>query len=755
MSWLAQYFLNPAFVLPGAALISGPIIIHLLSRLRYRRIRFAAMEFLLQSDEMNRRRLIIEQLLLLLLRVLAVALIVLLLARLILAPSGMLLMRCATAHHVLILDDTLSMRDHDGQDAIYASAVKVLERMLSAGSYRPQAIRITVLSMTTADRPLVTARALDAALLQELIPRIRSSTCSWKSASPVAGLRAAAAHLSADGGVAPVVHVVTDFRQSDWNDRPEVVAALDALGKIGAAVNIVRVTDQVRSNIAIARLASRNAATAVGIPWRMAATIRNFNQQRVSGLRATILVDGRELPGRVQIPDIEPESELVISHDLSFDTPGRHHVEFRLDDDTLNEDNRRHTAVHVAPERRVLVVDDQGQQEDAGFVSAALSPDPQLTGIVAERRTSDILTSVPLRPYDCIYLMNIRELPADAVQLLTEYVTTGGGIVWFPDDQANTDWYNTVLQENGRELFPVALSVVNEIDMSGNRAAVPAFETPVFEDHEIFEVFNTADSPFSALTLFHRWFRVADDWEPRQGVKILARLTSNDPIIFAHRLGEGKILTFLTTAGRRWSNWPVPPASPGYVVMHLRMHLHLQRLDMTVLDREIGSPLKFEWPVRQFTDTVELFVPEPEEIDRRSDRAESDGFLRLQADPLPRNPESRGDPEDRLAVTIPSADHPGLYRVRRFTQDGDPLETWIARNVPTSESQLNLADANQLEQHPELEHVQVLDGDAANTLSTADTGRELRWVLLGLVCVVLMSEQLLALRLSFHPEVKI
>ena len=93
MSWLAQYFLNPAFVLSGAALTSVPILIHLLSRLRYRKVRFAAMEFLLQSDERNRRRLIVEQLLLLLLRVLAVLLIVLLLARLILDPSGMLLLR--------------------------------------------------------------------------------------------------------------------------------------------------------------------------------------------------------------------------------------------------------------------------------------------------------------------------------------------------------------------------------------------------------------------------------------------------------------------------------------------------------------------------------------------------------------------------------------------------------------------------------------------------------------------------------------
>ena len=754
MSWLAQYFLNPALVLPGAALLAGPIIIHLLSRLRYRRIRFAAMEFLLQSDEKNRRRLIIEQLLLLLLRVLAVALIVLLLARLILDPSAMLLMRGVTAHHVLILDDTLSMRDHDGQDAVYTGAVTVLERMLSAGSYRPQAIRITVLTLTAPDRPLVTARTLDAALLQELMPRIRSATCSWKAASPVAGLQAAADHLSADGGVAPVVHVVTDFRRSDWNDRPEVVAALNALGVIDAAVNIVRVTDQVRSNLTVVRLTGSSEATAVGIPWRMAATIRNYHQQRASGLRATVLVDGRELPGRVQIPDIEPESEQVVSHDLSFDTPGRHHVEFRLEDDTLNEDNRRHTAVHVAPERRVLLVDDQGRQEDAGFVSAALSPDPQLTGIVAERTTSEVLTSVPLRSYDCVYLMNIRELPADAVQRLTEYVTSGGGLVWFPDDQANTDWYNTSLQHKERELFPVTLGVIQEIDLSDDLAAEPAFETPVFEEHPIFEVFNTADSPFPALTLFRKWFRVAADWEPRPGVTILARLTSGDPIIFAHRLGEGNILTFLTTAGRRWSNWPVPPASPGYVVMHLQMHQYLQRPDLTVLDREIGSPLQFEWPVRQFTETVELFVPEPDDLDEPSERTQDDGFVRLQADPLPQNPESGEHTEDVLALTIQSADRPGLYRLRRFTQDGDLAETWVAQNVPTTESRLNPADAGQLEQHPELEHVQVLDGDTAGALSTADTGRELRWLLLGLLCVVLTSEQLLALRLSFHPEVK-
>lgn len=754
MSWLAQYFLNPAFVLPGAALASVPILIHLLSRLRYRRVRFAAMEFLLQSDELNRRRLVMEQLLLLLLRVLAVLLIVLLLARLVLDPSGMLLLRGATAHHVLILDDTLSMRQRDGQEAVYDRAVAVLERMLSAGSYRPRAIRVTVLTMTDPGRPLVVDRALDSALLQELVPRIRNSSCSWKSASPAEALLAAMNVLSADGGVTPMVHVVTDFRASDWNDRPDVVAALGDLKSIDASVNLIRVTSEDIDNVAVVGLAGDTQATAAGVPWRLTATVRNFTQQRVSGLRATVLVDGRDLPGRVQIPDLEPESEQEVSHDLSFSDPGRHLVEFRLEDDSLLEDNRRQLAVHAASERRVLIVDDQGRQEDARFVTAAFSSAPQLTGIATDLRTSEVLTSSSLQPYDCIYLLNVRELPADAVRLLADYVKQGGGLAWFPDDQANTDWYNTALQSDDDELFPVTLGVPAEITIPDDPDIRPPFETPVFEQHPIFSVFNAEDSPFASVTLLRKWFRATADWTPRAGVKVLARLTSGDPVVFEHSLGQGRILTFLTSAGRRWSNWPVPPASPGYVVMHLQMHGYLQRPDLSVRQQDVGAPLELDWSIREFTDTVELFLPETDVMSEEAEAGNRDDFLRLQASAVEPEEESSAAAEDRLSVTIDQGDRPGLYRIRRFTPEGDAAETWVTLNVSTSESDLKPAASVELEQQAELEHVRVLDGDAADALSTANAGRELRWILLGALVVVLIAEQLLALRLSFHPEVK-
>src|SRR5437762_798786 len=76
-----ESFLNPAYLVAGTALISLPIIIHLINRMRFKRVRWAAMEFLLKSQKRNRRRLTIEQLILLALRCLLVLLVVLLVSR--------------------------------------------------------------------------------------------------------------------------------------------------------------------------------------------------------------------------------------------------------------------------------------------------------------------------------------------------------------------------------------------------------------------------------------------------------------------------------------------------------------------------------------------------------------------------------------------------------------------------------------------------------------------------------------------------
>src|SRR6476660_3386737 len=105
---MLEVFANPGFLAAGGALISSPIIIHLINRMRFKRLRWAAMEFLLKSQKRNRRRLIIEQLILLALRCLLVALAGFLVARYI---GGIVNQSEKPVEHFVVLDDTLSMRD--------------------------------------------------------------------------------------------------------------------------------------------------------------------------------------------------------------------------------------------------------------------------------------------------------------------------------------------------------------------------------------------------------------------------------------------------------------------------------------------------------------------------------------------------------------------------------------------------------------------------------------------------------------------
>src|SRR4029078_10369417 len=108
--------LNPYTRFAGAALVSSPIIIHLINRMRYRRVKWAAMEFLLKSQKRNRRRLIIEQLILLLLRISLVLLVGLLLARFL--SDALAFTRPQNTLHGVLLDDTPSMGDAWRQEGV-------------------------------------------------------------------------------------------------------------------------------------------------------------------------------------------------------------------------------------------------------------------------------------------------------------------------------------------------------------------------------------------------------------------------------------------------------------------------------------------------------------------------------------------------------------------------------------------------------------------------------------------------------------
>ena len=101
----------------GLPLVAAPIIIHLINLLRHRRVRFAAMEFLLASQKKYRTRVLLKQLLLLLLRVAAILGVVLAMAQPRWTHALGHLLGGTRAFHVVLLDDSYSMGDRSGDAA--------------------------------------------------------------------------------------------------------------------------------------------------------------------------------------------------------------------------------------------------------------------------------------------------------------------------------------------------------------------------------------------------------------------------------------------------------------------------------------------------------------------------------------------------------------------------------------------------------------------------------------------------------------
>jgi hypothetical protein len=128
---------NPALLATGGALTAGPVIIHLLNKRRFKILEWAAMEFLLESLQRNRRRLQVEELILLILRMILLALLAFVVGKplleQLLPPEALGKSAAAAIDHFVVIDDSFSMGAVSGNktafDAARQRAIEIVEKL--------------------------------------------------------------------------------------------------------------------------------------------------------------------------------------------------------------------------------------------------------------------------------------------------------------------------------------------------------------------------------------------------------------------------------------------------------------------------------------------------------------------------------------------------------------------------------------------------------------------------------------------------
>ncbi len=403
---MIELFTNPGYVAAGGALISAPIIIHLINRMRFKRLRWAAMEFLLKAQKRSRRRLIIEQLLLLALRCLLVLLTALLVGRFLGFSFG------STADqetlHVVLLDDTLSMtdkQDKDGAPTCFKVAKDVITKKIVDNLKQSNGIeRLTIIPLsklvTEPDYKFKTYGDLGE---RDTVDKINKDLAELQPTrlhvELLHGLNKANDLIRENPESKVVVHVLSDFRKDDWTGARarglhQALLKMTVDNKRGVTVRLIdtvapnRVEGQggvptARDNLAIVDFQATNRVVPRSRRAEFRITVANYSTSEAS---VRLVVHDDKTGKVIDEGDFLDRMPLVVpamgTATARFATPtGRfeegagedqetiyarlsaHLVSpdrTTLKNDGIAEDNVRHASVELRDQVPILLVDSRG-----------------------------------------------------------------------------------------------------------------------------------------------------------------------------------------------------------------------------------------------------------------------------------------------------------------------------------------------------------------------------------------------------------
>jgi len=585
---LAIGFVTPAFFAAGILLAAIPIIIHILNRRRFKTVRWAAMEYLLQAMRKNRRRLKFEQWLLLAVRSLLIFLMGLALARPLGCDSSTIaaLGGQRTALHVFVIDNSYSMAYEPGGrpdakthlDQAKLMAKRLIDR-LSAGN--EEVMVITASSPIDKDKTVDPHAATpkptyDLQSARAAIDRIEQTAAG----TDLDGALQLAIRTAKDEAKLPTKHlyIFTDATRSAFEgENGQSVEALKTtgpqlarnfgrpslfiLGKPGQwnqavldlapAVNLV--TTKFSADFTTRVRGFGNGPDPV-LQWKM-------NDVPV-GLAKSIKLDLETPPQSLSGQAINEGGPRVFSVTLAGD-------------DRLRIDNTRWRVVDVTSEMKVLIVEGErgigALQGSGSFLELALSPPKDVD---AENRASSnaktdsyVLPEAPigelelsnkiLGNYRAVFLTNVGQINPSQADQLKNYVNGGGTLIIFVGPNVNGDNYNNELVPRG--LLPGRLIKT----VSTNDSAFHFDFNPKGAAHPFLKEFQGQEN--TGLTTAQVW----SYWQLELPANTNAERVLNyqseagkpkDPAITVHPLGKGRVVFFSTTANPEWNGLTPKPA---------------------------------------------------------------------------------------------------------------------------------------------------------------------------------------------------
>ena len=753
-----------------SAAVLLPILIHLINRVRYKKVPFAAMDFLLKSQKQSKNYIWLKQLLLLLARV-----CVLLLALFLLSQAGCQEDRIArilggrSTHHYVLLDDSYSMTDKGSGNRSDASAdpsssafdhaktvlTAIAGRVSNRQNQKFSLVRFSSTAGSDTGRSIrfdLENRLVDStfgSVIDEAKGNLQASAYATDGRSVVSQVSAIARERSDEN---PILYLLSDFRKKDWELIGDIESDLLAIKESGGAVEFINCASSGSDNLAVLELRPAGNVRVANTPLMMEVKIKNLSESPMFKLRASVSIDTysqatsplslvsktEDLPA-IFIQKIAPGETVTRSFPVFFQTPGQHTVTVSIPDDAVTIDNRCSSTVTIKQESQVLLIDD-ANQDHASFVSLALNPN-QLTGIAPEVQPKSFLRdadAATLAPYDVIFLLDVDALDDAAVRSLESFCRAGGGLAYFLGPKSSLTFYNELFR-NRQGIFPVELEQAAAIE------EMPETTLADFNplDHPIFAPVLNQKNSLLDLVDVERSIVPTRQWllAPPNNSNVIATVQGDRrrPLIIESTFGDGRIIVCTTTAGPIWNNWS---RNATYLPILLLMEDYLasgkQRSNHTTL----SSTLTLRKDTQTFLPEVTMLSPTRGTPERESSK------LKL----------ATITDEQIFEITLPifgpagrdNLTGPGIYDFWFQETNGAWLVDRHAINVDPIEADLATVAPGQLLTKLTSVEPTYVNWNQFNPEPDLKPASSLSRLFLLLLFVVLLIEPLLAYLSSFH-----
>ena len=738
-------FLFQSLLTIGLPLIALPLLIHLINLRRHKRVQWAAMDFLLESQKKNKKWILLRQILLLMLRTTAIALVVLMLAGPVLQSEWGRFFGKGTTHHLILLDDSYSMSDRWGQTTAFDEAKRMIRLLLDQATSRTGSQKLTLLrfsEVANLSSGIETKRyeqALDRQRFEEVAAELDRMSCSETALGPIGAVKAALGLPEPEEDETRIAYLVTDFRSQQWKDDTEIEQSLGELRRQVEQLHLIQCVDKTRPNLAITSLFNlkpESGVRAAGVECWMQISVANYGNHSAVGVVASISQNGHRLPG-VEFEEIKPGEEVTRRFRTSFPRAGAHQLQASLESDPIETDNVRYYACQVPNEFPVLIIDGSRDGDDGYYLRTALNPggnsnpgwNPQV------ERPAFLRNHDKFSEFAAICLLDVPRLDQTEVDALQNYVQQGGGLGIFLGSGIQRTFYNEQLYRDGTGLMPVLLDVPTQLIRSSEQNSPDV----VVSKHPLFRIFQGRRNSFLSVIAVNFYYALDVDWKiPEDGTtSVLAKLRNGAPYVLEKKFGNGRVVLQLsklspkTTSLGIWSNWSLNPVFPVYANELIGLLSSTRRQPDL---KEVGASLDMQLAEADYE--PEIRVQQPQTLKNQS---------------LTITPRTE---EGQYFIEIGKSNVSGIWQFELQPRDAAAERRLVAVNVTAGEGDLHHLDRAQLAKR--------LDGvdyefSLASQMQTGDSslaGYHLQDALLYILLAALLIEQWLAYKASYHSQPK-